>query len=112
MDHVMTCLEEISGSGGSNSLRDKYEKYIYIYKITSTNNMVEEVDKVKDDIEVEKGHIVEVVVIHNLVDEIPYRIKVVAVPCLEHSLVEKSLMEEELENFVVDVVVQLILLYY
>jgi hypothetical protein len=23
MDHVMTCLEEISGSGGSNSLRDK-----------------------------------------------------------------------------------------
>ncbi|CAF5111584.1 unnamed protein product, partial [Rotaria magnacalcarata] len=22
MDHVMTCLEEISGSGGSNSLRD------------------------------------------------------------------------------------------
>ncbi len=25
MDHVMTCLEEISGSGGSNSLRDKYE---------------------------------------------------------------------------------------
>ncbi len=25
MDHVMTCLEEISGSGGSNSLRDKYD---------------------------------------------------------------------------------------
>lgn len=24
MDHVMTCLEEISGSGGSNSLRDRY----------------------------------------------------------------------------------------
>ncbi len=26
MDHVMTCLEEISGSGGSNSLRDKYDE--------------------------------------------------------------------------------------
>ncbi|CAF1101213.1 unnamed protein product [Adineta ricciae] len=31
MDHVMTCLEEISGSGGSNSLRDRIRNFDRIY---------------------------------------------------------------------------------
>ena len=52
---------------------------------------------------VEVAQIVEVVVVHKLVDEIPYQTELV-VPCLEHSLVEKSLMEEELEVLVVVVV--------
>jgi hypothetical protein len=40
------------------------------------------------------------------VDEIPFQIKVVeVVPLLEHSLVGKSLMEEDLEMFAVVVVV-------
>lgn len=33
MDHVMTCLEEVSGSGGSNSLRDKFDNRFSV-KIT------------------------------------------------------------------------------
>ncbi len=57
------------------------------------------------DIVVEMAQIVEVVEVHNLVDEILYQTEVVVVPCLEHSLVEKALMEEELEVLVVAVVV-------
>jgi hypothetical protein len=60
---------------------------------------------VQVDIVVEMVQIVEMVEVHNLVDEILYQTEVVAVPCLEHSLVEKALMEEELEVLVVAVVV-------
>ncbi len=51
---------------------------------------------------VEMAQIVEMVEVHNLVDEIPYQTKVVVVvPCPEHSLVEKASMEEDLEVLVV-----------
>jgi hypothetical protein len=56
---------------------------------------------VKVYIVVEMAQIVEMVEVHNLVDEIPYQTKVVVVPCPEHSLVEKASMEEDLEVLVV-----------
>ncbi len=63
-------------------------------------------DRAEVDIAVEMGRIVEVVEEgHNLADEIPSQTEVVVgVPCLEHSLVEKALMEEESEVVVVVVV--------
>jgi len=59
----------------------------------------------KVDIVVEKGQIVEVADVHNLADEIPYQTMVVVVPLKEHLMLEKALMEEELEVLVVAVVV-------
>jgi hypothetical protein len=56
---------------------------------------------VKVYIVVEMAQIVEMVEVHNLVDEIPYQTEVVVVPCPEHSLVEKASMEEDLEVLVV-----------
>jgi hypothetical protein len=66
--------------------------------------MVDSVDRMDVDIAVEMVQIVVMVEVHNLVHEIPYQTEVV-VPCPEHSLVEKALMEEELEVVVVVVVV-------
>ncbi len=62
----------------------------------------------KVDMVVEMEQIVEMVEVHNLVDEIPYQTVVVVVPWLEHSLVEKSLKEEELEVVGVVVVVAVV----
>jgi hypothetical protein len=82
------------------------ETKIFMYNIQSISRRFDLMNRAVD-IAAEMEQIVEVVEEgHNLADEIPSQTEVVVeVPCLEHSSVEKALMEEESEVVVVVVVV-------